>query len=324
MLSDKKCSISRIVLVGMMFLTVLCCKEKNNKSNYKKDKTNFKGKRISNLINQLNNSIDDKIMVVAHRGDWRNAPENSLQAIQNCIDMGVDMVEIDVRKTKDNQLIVIHDETLDRTTTGKGLVANWNLDSLKTLYLKNGANHTTHHKIPTLKEALEVSKGEILINLDKCYGYFNETFKIIQETNTAKQVVIKGYNKTIEDVKADFGSRLDSIIFMPIVNLDKQPNAFNIIQDFQDNLRPLAFEVVFSKDTSKVLSKFDKIKNNERGSRIWVNTLWETLNAGYEDDMAIKNPDSIYGWHIKKGANMLQTDRPQLLLQYLRSKGLHD
>ena len=70
----------------------------------------------ANLLDKNNHSV----MVVSHRGDWRNAPENSLQAIQNCIDMGVDMVEVDLKKTKDGHLIVMHDQTIDRTTTGKG------------------------------------------------------------------------------------------------------------------------------------------------------------------------------------------------------------
>ena len=57
---------------------------------------------------------------------------------------------------------------------------------------------------------------------------------------------------------------------------------------------------------------------------MWVNSLWKTLNAGYEDDMAVQYTDSIYGWYIKNNINMIQTDRPQLLLEYLRSKGLHN
>ena len=60
------------------------------------------------------------MLVVSHRADWRNAPENSLQGIRNCIDMGVDMVEIDLKKTKDGHLVVMHDKTINRTMTGKG------------------------------------------------------------------------------------------------------------------------------------------------------------------------------------------------------------
>lgn len=67
--------------------------------------------------------------------------------------------------------------------------------------------------------------------------------------------------------------------------------------------------------------KFSNIKN--KGSRVWVNSLWGALNAEHEDDAAIKNTDSIYSWYVKNGVNMIQTDRPQLLIEYLKSKDLH-
>lgn len=86
---------------------------------------------IDRLIVNLEDSENKEIIVVAHRGDWRHAPENSLQAIKNCIDMGVDMVEIDIRKTKDGQLVLMHDGTVDRTTNGKGRVSDLTLESLK-------------------------------------------------------------------------------------------------------------------------------------------------------------------------------------------------
>lgn len=277
--------------------------------------------KASILIENLNNPNSNKVMIVAHRGYWRNAPENSLQAIQNCIDMGIDMVEIDVRKTKDDVLILMHDQSLDRTTTGKGLVSEWSLDSLKTLYLKNGINQPTIHKIPTLKETLELTKGNILVNIDKCYNYFTEVYNVIKETGTEDQVVLKGSNVKFQDTKKDFGGKLDSVLFMPIINLDKQKNASDIIDEFQEKLKPVAFELVFSKDTSQVLDNFSKIKL--KGSKIWVNALWGSLNAGYEDDLAVENPDSIYGWYISKGINMIQTDRPELLLNYLKNKNLH-
>ena len=130
------------------------------------------GPLIDQLISNLENSKNDQVIVVAHRGDWRNAPENSLQAIQNCIDMGVDMIEIDVRMTRDSVLVLMHDETIDRTTTGSGAVQDFTYDSLQTFFLRDGLRHATPHKVPTLEEALMVSKDKILVNLDKSYNIF--------------------------------------------------------------------------------------------------------------------------------------------------------
>ena len=112
---------------------------------------------------------DSDIMVVSHRADWRNAPENSLQGIQNCIDMGVDMVEIDLKKTKDGHLVLIHDRTVDRTMNGKGKVEDYTLAELKAMQLKNGVGCKTRHQIPTLEEVMLLCKGKVMVNIDKGY-----------------------------------------------------------------------------------------------------------------------------------------------------------
>ena len=84
-----------------------------------------------NVSKTLQTITDKSVLVVSHRADWRNAPENSLQAIKNCIEMGVDMIEIDLKKTKDGHLILMHDKKIDRTTTGKGLPQDYTLEEIK-------------------------------------------------------------------------------------------------------------------------------------------------------------------------------------------------
>ena len=75
---------------------------------------------VKAIYAKITNPDNKEITVVAHRADWRYAPENSLAAIESSIRLGADVVELDVQKTKDGQLILMHDKTLDRTTTGKG------------------------------------------------------------------------------------------------------------------------------------------------------------------------------------------------------------
>lgn len=309
-----------ILALCSISVSIFSCTSKIQITNQNRNEEKSNDK-IDQLLKQLNNSEGSDVLVIAHRGDWRNFPENSLEAFSSAVDMGVDMIEMDVAKTKDNQLVIMHDKTIDRTTTGKGLVSDWTLDSLRKLYLKDGLGIETRYKIPTLEEALLICKRKALVNLDKSYGFFNQTYDIAKKTATTKQIVMKGSHKTVEQVMADFGTKLDTITFMPIINLDNQPKALQIIDDYQTKLKVKAFEIVFSKDTSKVLTRFPQIK--EKGSRIWVNSLWASLNAGYEDNEAVINKDSIYGWYLKKGVNMIQTDRPQLLIDYLRSKKAH-
>lgn len=274
---------------------------------------------IQEKIANLRDSKNKEVLVVAHRGDWRNAPENSLQAIQNCIDMGVDMVEIDIRETKDGELVLMHDETIDRTTKGKGLVKEWTLDSLRTLWLLDGLGHETPHRIPTLEEALEMSKDKILINLDKSYEIFDKCFEIVKKTRTLEQVVIKG-SKTRQEVEKEFGEYLDKVFFMPIVRL-AEPGAAEIVSGYLDKDVPVAFEFTVPQDTIKFIEQFDDLR--EKGASVWVNSLWPRHNGGHDDEKAVMD-NGVYDWFIDNHIDIIQTDRPQLLLDYLRSKDLHN
>jgi glycerophosphoryl diester phosphodiesterase len=272
--------------------------------------------KIANLEDPKNNQV----IVVAQRGDWRHAPENSLQAIQNCIDMGIDMVEIDIRETKDGQLVLMHDKTIDRTTTGKGLINEWTLDSLKTLHLVDGLGVATQHQIPTLKEALELSKDKILVNLDKSYEIFDKCYEIIEETGTQNQVIIKG-SKQLSEVKKEFGNYLEKVHFMPILGLPNN-NANEIVEEYLSSSNmPVAFEFTVKHDSIKFIKEFKNIRG--RGSSVWVNALWPQHNAGHDDEKAVQNL-SIYDWFIDNNIDIIQTDRPELLLKYLRAKGLHN
>ncbi|MEH6682305.1 MAG: glycerophosphodiester phosphodiesterase family protein [Sediminicola sp.] len=273
---------------------------------------------IDSLIANLEDPHNDQVIVVAHRGDWRNAPENSLQAIENCIEMGVDMVEIDIRETKDGQLVLMHDETIDRTTTGTGKVSDITWDYLQTLQLRDGIGHATQHKVPTLLEALEMTKGKILVNLDKSYDIFDKCFEIVEKTGTQKEVVIKG-GIPFEQLKEEFGRYLDKVFFMPIVRLD-QADAGTVIEGYLKNLKPIAFEFTVPKDTIGLIEDFKDIR--AKGSSIWVNSLWPNHNGGHDDEKAVLDP-TIYEWFIDNHIDMIQTDRPRLLLDYLRERGLH-
>ena len=284
------------------------------------------------IIDWIDNPTNDHIMVVAHRGDWRNAPENSIQAVLNCIEMGVEIVEIDIRMTKDSQLVVIHDKTLDRTTTGKGKVSDWTLEEIKNLQLKNGAGGKTHHKVPSLQEMMETVKDKpVLLNLDKAWAYLPQTFEILRATGTVGQCIFKG-NEPYEVMRHSLGNLLDSIIYMPMVwppdyniykkekDLIKDP--FKYTKDYIDKLSPLAFEVIYSEEESVIFDAIDEMAKNDIA--VWVNALWDKLCANHHDDMALSDPDKHYGWIIEHGANIIQTDRPDFLIQYLESQNLRN
>lgn len=111
------------------------------------------------------------MLKIGHRGAKGHAPENTLISFQTAMDMGVDGIEIDVHLTSDNHLVVIHDDTLDRTTSGTGLINSFTLSELKALRIDN------LHEIPTLEEVLDLIDKKIFINIE------------LKGKNTAKPVV---------------------------------------------------------------------------------------------------------------------------------------
>ena len=276
--------------------------------------------RTDKLLKNLHDNKSKYIFVIAHRGDWRNAPENSLQSIEKAIAMKVDMVELDIQPTKDGNFICMHDETLDRTSTGKGEIKNYTTEELKKFVLRSGNGIKTRQPISTLKEVLNVCKDRILVNIDKGGTYIKEIMPIIKECGMEKQVIIKGYYP-VEKVKKEYGSN-ESILYMPLVNLwDKE--AVATIQTFIKDFTPIAYELCFKDDTTPSLRIIDEIIKS--GSRIWMNTLWDSLCGGHDDENALlEGKDRHWGWMLKHKATMIQTDRPQELIHYLEEKGLRN
>ncbi len=275
--------------------------------------------RVDEIRTTLLNPKNNSVLVVAHRGDWRYAPENSLAAIENVIKMGGDIVELDIHKTKDGHLILMHDNTLDRTTTGHGKISDYTLAEIKKLKLRNGLGIHTRHTVPTLKEALLLAKGKIMINLDKAYDLFDEVFALLEETGTTEQIIMKG-RQPAQQVKKEFGKYLDKIIFMPVVDLDKE-DAMSKVEDYLKELSPVAFEFSYVSDSNPLPRKIGKRLKGK--SLIWYNTLWDTMSGGHDDESALNDPQKEYGYLIDTlGAGIIQTDVPGFLIQYLKERNL--
>lgn len=278
--------------------------------------------RATQLRQRLIERDRSAVMVVAHRGLWRHQPENSIAAIEHAISIGADIVEVDLQMTKDSVLILMHDKTLDRTTTGKGLASQWTADSIRTLYLKSGCDIKTIHRVPTLEEAMLAVKGKVLINLDKADRFFPQVVEVLKKTGTTKQVIMKG-SKPAQEVERLYGSYLDEIIYMPVVKLHQQ-KVEGLMQDYVDMLKPTAIEMVWNSQTEVAVPLRMK-EIVQKHSLIWYNTLEPVLCAGHDDDKALENPDEAYGFLIDKlGANIIQTDRADYLLDYLRKRKLHE
>lgn len=279
--------------------------------------------RVEQILERLKSPTGEYILVVSHRGDWRYAPENSLEAVKRCIDLGVDIVEIDVRMTKDGHLIAMHDETVDRTTNGTGKVSDLTLDEIKKLRLKNGCGvRGSQFQIPTLEEIMLVAKDNILINLDKTENEtVREAYTVLKKTGTVNHAIFKANNSSI-DMREKYGALMDSIIFMPKLWYKNEDVAAHMI-GYEEDINPFIYETLFDKESARTFQLLPQLE--KQGDTFLAICLWDALCAGRTDEKAILDgPESTYGWLIDQGADGIMTDRPALLLDYLRQRGLHE
>ena len=131
------------------------------------------------------------MLKIGHRGAKAYEPENTIRSFKKALEIGVDAVELDVRKTKDDQLVVIHDADVKRTTDGKGLVSELTLKQIKEFSAEKA------EKVPTLKEALDFldKKVKILIELKET-GIEEKVLAAVHENRLHKNVIIVSF---IED-----------------------------------------------------------------------------------------------------------------------------
>ena len=196
-------------------------------------------------------------------------------------------------------------------------------DSIQRCFLRTAHGVRTPQKMPTLREALEVCKDRIVVNIDQGYEFYDMALKISEELGVTEQMLIKG-KRPAEAVAAKFGEYEHNMMYMPIIDILK-PQGQELFGEYMSKgIVPLAYEVCWNEYTPEVKDCMEKVV--ESGSKLWVNSLWESLCGGLCDDVAWESgdPGSVYGKLLDMGATMIQTDRPELLISYLRSQGRHD
>lgn len=260
------------------------------------------------------------ILVAAHRADWRAAPENSLAAIQSAIDKGIPMVEIDIQRTLDGQLILMHDTMVDRTTNGSGSIAAMSLEQIRALRLRQGLGGNqaplTDEIVPTIDEVLALSRGRIVLQLDKAWAYRDALYEKLAAAGMVGQAIFKS-NAAPAEAEA-FMARDSKILYMHILE-DANAGDFN---RFQAHM-PQAFEINYDRLTDAQIQPayIDTIR---RQARIFANTMWKGLSAGYTDEASLRDPELGWASVIERHhASVIQTDNPEALMEYLQPSRPH-
>ncbi|MBQ7575791.1 MAG: glycerophosphodiester phosphodiesterase family protein [Bacteroidales bacterium] len=292
--------------------------------------------RADAIAAQIHDPSSRYVVVACHRGDWRNWPENSIPAIESVIRMGADIVEIDIHMTKDSVLVLCHDDNVRRTTNFAGVfraekdksprIADMTLAEIKRLSLKRAHGATIDTlQIPTLEEALLCTRGRICVNIDKGFDYYDEVIRVTEKLGVTSQVLIKS-SHPIRKVAARRAPYRNNMMYMPVVNIQTKNGGKLFDSYMESGTVPVAYEVCWSRNDDGSFREAAR-KIVSQGSKVWVNTIWASLcgGDGNDDDAAFtaKDPGDVYRPYIDAGVSMIQTDRPELLIRWLKKTGHH-
>lgn len=232
------------------------------------------------------------IKIVAHRGASKFAPENTIAAFDKAYEMGADVVEFDVRATKDGHLVLMHDAFIQRTTDGWGLLKWKKLDKLKTLDAGSWFSEDYQgEEIPTLREALHYFKGKMRPDINMKAGSVDSLVKVLRETgwlDTARVTFLPSDKAKMKRMK----ELTDNVILRPSGGQTRQK-----LERLQQDLDPSIIQMKVSNCSPAYI---DLIR--DMGMKAWVNTL------GMQDTKA----NMIKA--IQSGADFIQCDNLHILV----------
>jgi glycerophosphoryl diester phosphodiesterase len=243
--------------------------------------------------------------------------------------LGVDMVEIDIRRTSDGALVVMHDPTVDRTTDGHGRVSELSLRQVQALRLKSadgGRGGAAAEAPPTLEAFLARARGRILINLDVKEPIAEQVTQVVLASGASGQVLVKARPKADAAPMADLPP-YSGLAFMPMVGAVNgratgDPAGIIATQVLAENRIP-AIELC---DLRR--SEFEAVRAAAQLAqvRLWSNALaqkglkgvWARAQAGG----AAADGQHTWARLVDDGVSVIQTNRPSALLDYLDARGL--
>ncbi|RUM24600.1 glycerophosphodiester phosphodiesterase [Rhizobium vallis] len=259
--------------------------------------------------------------IVAHRGAWHHAPENSLAAIENAIAGGYDIVELDIRQSADGGLFILHDETLERMAGIDRIPEEMTISELTSLRLRmadGGPDQPfTTQTIPTLEQVLETVRGRIFVDLDlKDREMMGIVAAKVRELDMADQVDLKAPAGTPEALAWLAGQRgIDGVPFMGMAT-------------FREESAEQTAEAIILARPFMCEAKFDRLETlagqhqrlREAGISLWVNTLDPVSCCGLTDSAALADPDAVWGRMMAAGISVIQTDQPAALKAYIEAR----
>lgn len=252
--------------------------------------------RVHDLAEYLRYQPDKKPLISAHRGggDYKGYPENCIESFAFLARKMPVVIETDISMTRDSVLLMMHDDTYERTTTGTGRVSDQDWQYARTLYLEDNKGNRTRYRIPTLDEVLKWGRGKVVYTLDvKRSVPLHRVVEAVQKAGAADYAAIITYSVQ----QAELIHRLDPSLMISVTIRNKEEYERLREAGVPDH-RMVAF--VGTREAPAELYDF----LHKKGIMCILGTL------GNLDKMATARGDEVYVKFVDNGADILSTDRP--------------
>ncbi|KXT85289.1 glycerophosphodiester phosphodiesterase family protein [Streptococcus panodentis] len=277
-------------------------------------------KEVNHFLNQELGK--KKVLIAVHRGSSAgNIVENTIPAYEASLQMGGDIVEADVFKTSDDKLYHFHNG-MERKNFQKDFdIRRLSSQELKDLAYCNSNLSAISYPVEKLEDTLRYFKGRCLINIDRAWDFFSLVCDLVKKEEMVNQVILKGPLE--EETLRFFAEEETKFLFMPKISKLSQ---LELLKQYPDvNIIGVEIKAETEADDFYQTENIQKLK--EANLCVWINALTmndeKKLFAGHDDNVSIlKSEDEGWGILLEKGADIIQTDWPSLVSQYLVKRGI--
>ncbi len=284
-----------------------------------KKKISYGKKEYSKINSLLNGMLNERRPLIAvHRGSSAGTiVENTIQSQVASLQSGGDMIEVDVIKSTDGIYYAFHDGNEYRLLKKKKNIKKMSSKEIEKLTYRAPVGETINYKVEKLGDILEFFKGkEVILNIDRAWEYFEELLVYFDAFEMEKQLIFKSAPK--EEFLHIFSRHPVKYMYMPIVS--KEEEVEKAIAQKDINL--VGFELLAESEEDLFFDRKYIKKLQERGYFAWLNAIIfndvRILYAGYNDNVSIlEGPEKGWGVLVNNGADIIQTDWPQILSRYL-------
>ncbi len=270
----------------------------------------------------LRETAKDHRFIACHRGvTGGNIPCNTMPAYEIALMQGADMIETDISTTGDGELVIFHPRMERRQLGADCDISRMPWHEVKQLRYQNADQIPTQFGLLKLDELLEAFKDRCFINIDKFWGNPEGIYRAVKRHGMIDQVLVKSAPN--DEVLRVLEEVAPEIPFMPVIKEGPFDHHEALLKR---NVNYVGVEVVFSEEDSPLASDAFMEKMHESGILVWVNSLIyntkKQLSGGHSDDTAFTNSmDYGWGWLADRGFDIIQTDWPGLLIDYLKKTG---